>query len=389
MQNRSGHAFSRNGVIARQDDRELVAAEARYGIGSPLEHLLQPRRDGTQYPVADRMPERVVHVLEVIEVHQQDRDVRIAALGSGDGLIEAVVAQRAIGQLRQGIAVGEIHDPRFTARDAVLHGAECRGQVAELDHGGRRRRLRVVARGDAPSHARELADRTSDPARDADARQDGHEDTGERNKGEPALQAPERFQRRGDRLLEHGDDGFAAARGQSDDTGHGLAAVLRVAVGVAVGETLCRKLGQKLCALFRGQRARLQPPAIARLAAEERHVETCQTAKVLAQAVIDIKADRHPGDRCGRQHRDHDELVEPAADQHHRRSLLRGFGVRDELRKRKCLAGPGVERITQYPLVQTDNHHQRSIDTPAVLRDHRCDRLPVAARDHFAERVVG
>src|SRR6266496_2597138 len=34
-----------------------------------------------QYQIADVMPERVVHVLEVVEVHQQNRDGGTVALG--------------------------------------------------------------------------------------------------------------------------------------------------------------------------------------------------------------------------------------------------------------------------------------------------------------------
>ena len=41
MQNRLGDAPPGHGVIARQDDRELVAAKARDGIGGPLEQSFQ------------------------------------------------------------------------------------------------------------------------------------------------------------------------------------------------------------------------------------------------------------------------------------------------------------------------------------------------------------
>ena len=312
MQNRLGDAPPGEGVIARQDDRELVAAKARDGVGGPLEQPFQTRRDRAQYQVADGMPERVVHVLEVVEVHQQNRDPRMVALSGRNRLIETLVAHHAVGQLRQGIAVSKVHDPRFAAGNAVLHGAERRGQVADLGHAGRGRRGRIVACGNAARDAGELAHRPRDPARDRDARQDGHEDAGKRDEREPALQAPKRLERRGQRLLQHDDDAAAAARGHHDARDC-LVAVRRVAVRVALHETLRSDVGQQRRAILVGERAGLQPPAIARLAAEERHVQSCQAPEVLRQAIVDDKPDHHPGDRRRRQHRHHDELVELAA----------------------------------------------------------------------------
>src|SRR5204863_244168 len=70
------HVVGMLGVGA--DDRELVTAESRDGVGRP-QHALQPRSDFLQQRVATVVPERVVDVLEPIEVEQQDAEHRLVA----------------------------------------------------------------------------------------------------------------------------------------------------------------------------------------------------------------------------------------------------------------------------------------------------------------------
>ena len=57
---------------ARQQHRELVAAQPRHGVDL-AQRPLQPRTDLGQQQVADVMAERVVDVLEAVEVEQQHR----------------------------------------------------------------------------------------------------------------------------------------------------------------------------------------------------------------------------------------------------------------------------------------------------------------------------
>ena len=54
-----------------QQQAELVAAEARDRVGRP-DGLAESRRDARQQLVAGVVPERVVDLLEVIEVDEQD-----------------------------------------------------------------------------------------------------------------------------------------------------------------------------------------------------------------------------------------------------------------------------------------------------------------------------
>ena len=77
-------------------------------------------RDRAQQPVAGLVPERVVDVLEAVEVEQHHRDllllVRVAAArapGAGQRLGQPVVEQRAVGQAGERVVQGQLRDPRL------------------------------------------------------------------------------------------------------------------------------------------------------------------------------------------------------------------------------------------------------------------------------------
>src|SRR3546814_4853871 len=64
----------------RHDDLELVAAKAP-DLPLVADDLRQPPRDLLQQLVADGMPQRVVHRLEPVEIHQQQRaGLRLTAM---------------------------------------------------------------------------------------------------------------------------------------------------------------------------------------------------------------------------------------------------------------------------------------------------------------------
>src|SRR6266480_694966 len=63
----------------RHDDRELLATDARHPVDPAAQSLLQPRAELLQDLIAGRVPERVVDVLEVIDVAQhQGQRARVA-----------------------------------------------------------------------------------------------------------------------------------------------------------------------------------------------------------------------------------------------------------------------------------------------------------------------
>jgi len=58
----------------------------------------QTGRDGLQKLVADRMTERIVDVLESVQVQKQNRDLLRMTARRGDGLADPIVQQHPVGQ---------------------------------------------------------------------------------------------------------------------------------------------------------------------------------------------------------------------------------------------------------------------------------------------------
>ena len=72
--------------IALQD-RELVAAEARHNV-IVADRAAHPRRHLTQQRVADGMAERIVDVLEMIEIEIKHGERLGAAIGGGESSVQ-------------------------------------------------------------------------------------------------------------------------------------------------------------------------------------------------------------------------------------------------------------------------------------------------------------
>ena len=85
-----------------EQHRELVAAEARRGIGRPQD-MPEPLADLAEQHVAGGVPERVVDRLEVVEVHEQDRHGSLVALLTLEGVRHAVAEQHTVPQSGQRV----------------------------------------------------------------------------------------------------------------------------------------------------------------------------------------------------------------------------------------------------------------------------------------------
>ena len=85
-----------------QEHGELVAAQARREVAG-LQRAEQAPGDGLQQLVADRVAERVVDRLEVVEVQEEDR---VVAPARGEQLAEPVEEERAVGQPGQRVVEG-------------------------------------------------------------------------------------------------------------------------------------------------------------------------------------------------------------------------------------------------------------------------------------------
>ena len=129
---------------------ELVPTEARYGIrrargpDDAVRHRLQQ-------PVARIVTQRVVDVLEVVEIEEHHRHRAAVALCQRERVLHAIAEQVAVGEQRQRIVEGELPQlllERFALADVAeverqtLHRRIARQVAADaLDHAARRAAL--------------------------------------------------------------------------------------------------------------------------------------------------------------------------------------------------------------------------------------------------------
>ncbi len=122
--------------LRRQVDQhhdELVAAESRDRV-AVAHGALQPRGDDAQQPVADRVAEAVVDVLEAVQVEHHHRDQLPGAARLRHRLLHPVAQQVAIGQAGERIVVGKIFDAALLhlALGDVLHDAAQDDRVVRI-----------------------------------------------------------------------------------------------------------------------------------------------------------------------------------------------------------------------------------------------------------------
>ena len=101
---------SRRGFLGAPDldHGELVAAEPRHGVAR-ADGGLQPAADFLEQRIADGMAERVVDVLEVIEIEAQHREL-VARLRPAQSLLELLVEQHAVRQIGQRVMARHVRD---------------------------------------------------------------------------------------------------------------------------------------------------------------------------------------------------------------------------------------------------------------------------------------
>ena len=110
LQERLEHALGGVGRLLRADDvleqdGELVAAEARRGVGG-ADARGQALGDLAQDLVAGGVAEAVVDRLEVVEVEEDDRDAVLLATVAGDGVAHALDEQGAVGEVGDRVVEG-------------------------------------------------------------------------------------------------------------------------------------------------------------------------------------------------------------------------------------------------------------------------------------------
>src|SRR5260370_951330 len=89
-------------LIAAQQHGELAAAKAPARVGS-AGYRLQARRDFAQKLIARRVAERVVALLEAVEVEQHHRDRLPFAFRSPQRQLHAILEEATIGKPGQAV----------------------------------------------------------------------------------------------------------------------------------------------------------------------------------------------------------------------------------------------------------------------------------------------
>ncbi len=117
---------------------ELVAAQARHGIGV-ADRFREPARERLQDFVAGGVAERVIDVLEPVEIHEQERDGAIVASRERDRMVEPLEERGPVVQARQRI---EPRKPADVGLDELLlRDVEPDAAIADERAVGRMHRL--------------------------------------------------------------------------------------------------------------------------------------------------------------------------------------------------------------------------------------------------------
>ena len=146
------------GVLARQQDGELVAAEPG-DRGAERDPPLEPQADLLEHLVAVVVAERVVDLLEAVEVDQQQRDPRVHVRGR-DALLEALVEARAVRQAGERVVHREVLGDLGLARGA-LHGQQREHDQRQQDEVALERDDRERREADEHALRRRLADQVA------------------------------------------------------------------------------------------------------------------------------------------------------------------------------------------------------------------------------------
>ena len=123
---RAANASASSADAVREQDGELVAAEP--GGGLVLAEAGEPLADALQQLVAELVAERVVHLLEVVDVEQQHDRPHVAG---GERRVDLGAEERPVRQPRQLVVVGAPLDLVHLAPDPERDAAEDRHERDE------------------------------------------------------------------------------------------------------------------------------------------------------------------------------------------------------------------------------------------------------------------
>ena len=118
-------------VVALGEDDELVAAEPPDRLAAP-QHGFEPGADRAEELIAGGVAERVVDLLEAVEVDEQHARHTEVAAGARHHLFDAVEHERAVRETGERVVQGLVAD--LVDQAGVAHrGRRERGEAAEAD----------------------------------------------------------------------------------------------------------------------------------------------------------------------------------------------------------------------------------------------------------------
>jgi hypothetical protein len=94
--------------VVLEQHGELVAAEARRGVGRPRA-LREALGGGAQELVAGGVPDAVVDGLEAVEIDEEHAQLGLTAGRNVERVLQAVEEERAVGQPGEGVVEGLLH----------------------------------------------------------------------------------------------------------------------------------------------------------------------------------------------------------------------------------------------------------------------------------------
>ena len=118
------HVAERVAVLVAGDDHlELVAAQTP-AAPMAVDRALEPLGDLLEQRVARRVAERIVDMLEAVEIEHQHRAGALASAGRGEDLLQCLAHLHAVGETGERIIVGKARD--------LLFGAALFGEVGTV-----------------------------------------------------------------------------------------------------------------------------------------------------------------------------------------------------------------------------------------------------------------
>src|SRR5438132_6083455 len=88
--------------------------------------MLEPGADGSKQSIASLVPERVVDLLESIEIEEDKRDRGLTSAGARHGQRKAVMEKRTIGKASDGVVLRNVRQAGFNPMSSD-GGAQCGG----------------------------------------------------------------------------------------------------------------------------------------------------------------------------------------------------------------------------------------------------------------------